>query len=146
MIRGILRIALYVALGPFVGSFGAMIAIGLATFFTTGNLHDFAGWEALVSPQILVVSYTLGTLPALLTAVVSIVIDRMMTGWRHWLWVAPSGAIVSCVLAWLVFGTALVGKGLEPVVFTSVIGAAGALAGFVCAALFDGLAALLRRR
>ena len=146
MIRGLLRILLYVAIGPFIGSIGVAIVVGLSTFVLTGSLRDFSGWEALVSPQLLIVSYTLGLLPALLTAVVSIVIDRQLRGWRHWLWAALSGAIISCVLAWLTFGMAPVGAGLEPVIFTAAIASAGALAGFVCAAVFDGLASLLGRR
>jgi hypothetical protein len=146
MIRGLLRVLLYVTVGPFVGSIGVAIAVGLSTFVSTGNWRDFSGWEALVSPQILIVSYSLGVLPALLTAIVSIVIDRRLRGWRHWLWAALSGAIISCTLAWLTFGMAPVGAGLEPVIFITVIASAGALAGFVCAAVFDGLAWLVGRR
>jgi hypothetical protein len=146
MIRGLLRILLYVTVGPFVGSIGVAIAVGLSTFVATGSLRDFTGWEALLSPQLLIVSYSLGVVPALLTAIVGIVIDRQLRGWRHWLWSALSGAIISCILAWLTFGTAPVGAGLEPVIFTTAIGTAGALAGFVCPAMFDGLARLLGRR
>jgi hypothetical protein len=146
MIRGLLRILLYIAIGPFIGSIGVAITVGASTFVMTGSLRDFTGWEALVSPQLLIVSYTLGVLPALLTAIVSIVIDRQLRGWRHWLWAALGGAVISCILAWLTFGTAPVGAGLEPVIFTTAIGAAGALAGFVCAAVFDGLALLGGRR
>jgi hypothetical protein len=140
MIRGLLRILLYVAIGPFIGSVGAVLAIGTATLVQSGSFRDFSGAEALVSPQMLIVSYTLGTLPALLTAIVGIVIERQMIGWRHWLWSALSGAIIACILAWLTFGLAPVSEGLMPVVFISVIGSAGALAGFLCAALFDALA------
>lgn len=146
MIRGLARIVLYVILGPFVGSIGAMIAIGVSTLVQFGSFRDFFGWEALVSPQILIVTYTLGVLPALLTAIVGIVIDRQLKGWRHWLWTAVSGAILACMLAWLVFGMSPLGGDLMPVVFISVIGFAGALAGFVCATLFDALAAYLGRR
>ena len=140
MIRGLLRILLYVALGPFVGSIGAAIAIGMSTFVTSDSVRDFTGWDALVSPALLIVSYTIGVVPAVLTAVVSIVIERRIKGWRHWLWAALGGAIISCVLAWLIFGTAPVGAGLQPVVFATVIGSAGALAGYVCSAFFDALA------
>ena len=146
MIRGLLRILLYVTVGPFVGSIGVAIAVGLSTLVSTGNSRDFSGWDALVSPQILIVSYSLGVLPALLTAIVSIVVDRRLRGWRHWLWAALSGAIISCTLAWLTFGIAPVGAGLEPVIFTTVIASAGALAGLVCSAVFDGLAWLVGRR
>lgn len=140
MIRGLLRILLYVAIGPFVGSIGAALAVGTSTFVTTGSLRDFTGWEALVSPALLIVSYTIGAMPAVLTAAVSIVIDRQVKGWRHWLWSALGGAVISCILAWLIFGMAPVDASLQPVVFGAVIGSAGALAGFVCSALFDALA------
>lgn len=146
MIRGLARIALYVVLGPFIGSIGATIAIGVSTLIRFGSLRDFSGWEGLVSPQILIVTYTLGVLPALLTAIIGIVIDRQLKGWRHWLWTALSGAILACILAWLVFGMSPLGDELPPVLFLSVIGSAGALAGFACAALFDALAAFLSRR
>jgi hypothetical protein len=146
MIRGLLRLLLYVALGPFVGSVGAALAIGVATFASSGSLRDFTGWDALVSPPVLIAAYTLGVLPAVLTAIVSLVIERGVTGWRHWLWAGLAGGAISAVLAWLVFGTAPVGEGLQPVVFTAVIASAGFIAGFVCAALYDGLAALRGRR
>lgn len=146
MIRGLLRILLYVAIGPFVGSVGAFLAIGTVTLLRSGSFRDFSGAEALFSPQILIVSYTLGTLPALLVAIVGIVIERQMTAWQHWLWSALSGALIACVLAWLTFGLTPIGEGLLPVVFVSVIGSAGALAGFVCAALFDAVALRVGRR
>jgi hypothetical protein len=146
MIRGLLRIALYLGIGPFVGLIGASLALGFGTLATTGRFNDFAGWEAFVSPPILIAAYTLGLLPALLTAIVSIVIERQLKGWAHWLWAGLAGAIISTVLAWLMFGTAPVGQGMQPVAFTVVIASAGAVAGFACAALFDALAALLRRR
>jgi len=140
MIRGLLRILFYVAIGPFVGSIGAALAVGLSTLVTTGSLRDFRGWEALVSPALLIVSYTIGAMPALLTAAVAIVIDRQLKGWRHWLWSALGGAVISCILAWLILGMAPVDAGLQPVVFAVVICSAGAFAGFVCSALFDALA------
>jgi hypothetical protein len=145
MIRGLLRVLLYVGAGPFLGLVAASIAIGVVTLATTGSFRDFSGWEAMLSPPILIVAYTLGALPALLTAIVGIVIDRLLKGWRHWLWSALSGALISSGLAWAIFGTAPVADGLQPVTFTAVIASAGALAGFACAALFDGLAALRGR-
>ena len=146
MIAGSLRILLYVALGPFVGLVGASVAIGLATLATTGSFRDFSGWDALISPQLLIFAYTLGALPALLTAIVAIIIARRVSGLAHWLWIALTGAAVSCILAWLVFGTSPIADGMQPVVFTVVFAAAGGLAGFVCAMLFDGIGALLGRR
>jgi hypothetical protein len=140
MKRGFFRILLYVVFGPFIGSIGAVFAIGVSTLVRFGSFRDFQGMEALVSPPILIVSYTLGVIPALLTAIVGIVIERQMTGWRIWLWSALSGALIACILGWVVFGWSPLGDELMPVVFMSVIGSAGALAGFVCAALFDALA------
>ena len=146
MIRGLMRVLLYTGIGPFMGLVGASLAIGLVTLATMGSFRDFSGWEALVSPQLLIVAYTLGALPALLTAIVSIVIDRRVAGWRHWLWSGLAGALISIILAWLVFGFSPATSGMQPVVFTVVFAAAGGLAGVVCAMLFDGLAALLGRR
>jgi hypothetical protein len=146
MIRGLLRVLLYVGLGPFVGLFGASIAIGLGTLATTGSFRDFAGWDSLLSPQLLILAYTIGALPALLTAIVSIVIDRRVKDWPHWLWVSLSGALISCVLGWMVFGISPIGQGIQPLIFTVVFVGAGGLAAFVCAMVFDGLAALLGRR
>jgi hypothetical protein len=146
MIRAVLRALLFVALGPLFGLFGANLAIGASTLLTTGSFRDFTFGPELFSPAILTVAYTIGLLPALLTAVVGIVLaPRLMSGWRLWLWLGLSGAIISVILGWIVFGP--VGEGsIMPGVFTVVIGAAGAFAGTVCAALYDGLAALLRRR
>lgn len=146
MIRGTLRVLLYLTLGPLFGLLAASVAIGVATFARSGSLRDFSGWGEAVAPPILIVAYTLGLLPALLTAIVGIVIERQLKGWRHWLWSALSGAIILTVLAWLVFGLAQIADGMQPVVFTAVIASTGAVAGLACALLFDALAALLGRR
>jgi hypothetical protein len=146
MIRGLLRVLWYVGVGPFAGLLAASVAIGVTTLLASGSFRDFSGWEAVVSPPVLIVAYTLGALPALLTAIVGIVIDRQLKGWRHWLWSALSGALISSGLAWAIFGMAPVADGLQPLTFTAVIASAGAAAGFACAAIFDGLAGLRRRR
>lgn len=146
MITGFLRILLYLAVGPLVGLIGASLAIGFGTLMTSGSFRDFSGWDALVSPQLLIFAYTVGAIPALLTAIVAIVIAGRVTGIPHWLWVALAGAAVSCILAWLVFGISPVAEGMRPVTFTTVFAAAGSLAGLVCAMLFDGAATLLGRR
>jgi hypothetical protein len=145
MIRGLLRILLFVALGPVLGIVGASLAIGTATLVTTGSFRDFTFGPELFSPVVITAAFTIGLLPALLTAIIGIVLDRRLAGWRLWLWLGLSGAIIGVILAWIIFGP-VGGEGLKPDVFTVVIGSAGALAGFVCAMLFDGLAALLGRR
>jgi hypothetical protein len=146
MIAGILRILFYLALGPFVAMIAGNLAIGATTLLSTGSTHDFVFDATLFAPQNLLISYTLGAGPALLTGVVALLLMRAYTGWRYWLWIAFAGASLSMALAWIVFGLGPLATGINPFIFSGVIAFAGGAAGFVCALLFDVISSALRQR
>lgn len=145
MIVGILRILFYLALGPFVGMIAGNLAIGAITLASTGSMQDFVFDATLFAPQNLLISYTLGIGPALLTGIVALLLARAYTGWRYWLWIAFAGASLSMALAWIVFGLGPLATGINPFIFSGVIAFAGGAAGFVCALLFDLILSALRR-
>lgn len=146
MISGTLRVLFYLALGPLAAMLAGNLVIGLSTLAFTGSAHDFAFGPGLLAPDNLIISYTLGWAPALLTGLVALLLARAFQGWRYWLWVGFGGASLSMALAWIVFGTAPLAAGINPYTFSLVIAAAGGAAGVVCAAAFDALAGLIRRR
>lgn len=146
IVNGILRILFYLALGPLVGMLAGNLAIGVGTFVTTGSTHDFVFDATLLAPQNILISYTLGLGPALLTAIVALLLARAYAGWRYWLWIAFAGASLSMALAWIVFGLGPLATGINPFVFSGVIAFAGGAAGLVCALLFDLIAGALRAR
>lgn len=144
MISSFLRILFYIALGPLIGMVAGNLAIGIYTLATTGGTQDFTFGADLFAPANLIASYTLGLLPALLTAIIALVLRKPLSGLPYWLWIGLAGAILSLILAWTVFGMAPIGDGLG-IAFLVVIGAAGAVSGFLCTLLFDSLADLLSR-
>lgn len=141
--RAFLRIALFPLVGPLVGLLTVSMGIGAWTLLTQGSLRDFTyGWN-LLAPGVLIVAYTVGGFPALLTGVASVFIARWRPGITGWALTALVGGAISILAAWVIF--APLTTGAEDKQFTTIVTLAGAIAGFVCAALFDGLAALLRR-
>lgn len=144
MIPGALRILFYLALGPLIGMLVGNLAIGIYTFAMTGSTRDFVFDASLFAPVNLIASYTLGLLPALLTAIIALVLRKPLSGLPYWLWIGAAGAVLSLILAWTVFGMAPIGDGLGAFFFI-VIASAGGIAGLVCTALFDGLANLFNR-
>lgn len=144
MIAGGLRIVFYLALGPLIGMLVGNLAIGFYTLAVTGSTQDFVFDASLFAPVNLIASYTLGLLPALLTAIAALVLRRPLSGLPYWLWIGLIGAVLSLILAWTVFGMAPIGEGLGPFFFL-VIASAGGVAGFACTALFDLLGNLLAR-
>jgi hypothetical protein len=145
IVRGILRVLFYLAVGPLVGMLAGSLAIGLGTLATTGSPRDLVFGPEIFAPQNLIISYTLGLAPAFLTSIVALLLARAYAGWRHWLWIAFGGASLSMALAWIVFGTAPISEGMNPFIFSFVIAFAGGVAGFVCALLFDLVAGQFRR-
>ena len=143
---GILRILFYLAIGPFVGMLAGNLAIGAITLASTGSMQDFVFDATLFAPQNLLISYTLGVGPALLTGMVALLLMGAYTGWRYWLWIAFAGASLSMALAWIVFGLGPLATGINPFIFSGVIAFAGGVAGFVCALLFDLISGALRQR
>jgi hypothetical protein len=144
--RSFVRIVLFTVIGPYVGLLAVAVLIGSYTLATTGSPRDFVFGAELVSPGILLVAYTVGGIPALVSGIVAIFVGRWLSGWRYWLSMALLGGIIS-----LVGGFALVGGGPEMVGVREqapvlvLVAIAGAVAALVCAALFDGLARLVRR-
>jgi hypothetical protein len=144
--RAFLRIVLFVVVGPFVGLLAMAVLIGSFTLVTTGSPRDFAIGPELFAPGILIVTYTLGGLPALLTGIVASLVARAIAGWRYWLWMALAGGLISLAGAVVAIGGGpeMIGVREQPQLIV-LMTLAGAIAGIVCAMLFDGLAALLRR-
>lgn len=144
--RGFLRVLLFVVIGPLVGLLVLALLVGCYTLITTGSTRDFAFGPELVSPGILIATYAVGGIPALLTGIAAIFVARWKSGWAGWLITLLVGASITLVGVVVVLG----GPGLEDVrrdpEVVTVLTLSGAAAGFVCAMLFDGLASLARRR
>jgi hypothetical protein len=100
----------------------------------------------LFSPGVMLATYTIGTVPALLTGIVAIFVARRSSGWANWLWMALVGAVISFAGGFVLVGGGpeMLGVG-QQMPLMAWVGLAGAIAAFVCAALFEGLTALLRR-
>jgi hypothetical protein len=147
MMRGFLRIVLFVVAGPYVGLLAMALLIGSYTLATTGSPRDFVFGPELVAPGILLIAYTIGGIPALASGIVALFVAPRLVGWRYWLVMALVGGLISLAGTFL-----LVGGGPEmigvreqaPVIVLVTL--AGAIAAFACAALFDGLASLLGRK
>jgi hypothetical protein len=144
--RAVLRLVLFVVAGPYVGLIAIALGIGCYTLATTGSPRDFVFGRELIEPGILLAAYSVGGVPALLTGTASIFIARRAAGWRGWLGTALVGGLISLAVIWAVIGGPpnMLGVSEETPVIAMVT-LAGAIAGLVCAALFDGLMALLRR-
>ena len=82
--RGVLRVLLFGVAGPYVGLLAMAVLIGVYTLATTGSTRDFVLGPELVSPGILIVAYSVGGIPALLTGIAAIFIARWKAGRRCW--------------------------------------------------------------
>ncbi|MEO7221811.1 MAG: hypothetical protein ABIY37_05005 [Devosia sp.] len=144
--RAFLRIVLFTVAGPFVGLLAMAVLIGSYTLATTGSTRDFAIGPELFAPGILLVAYTLGGLPALLTGIVASLLARAIAGWRYWLLIALAGGLISLAGAVVAIGGGpeMIGVREQPQLVV-LMTLAGAIAGILCAMLFDGLSSLLRR-
>lgn len=138
MFAALARLALYLVLGPLV----AMLAGNLVIALAGGGAEVFG--PGLFTLENLTASYRIGAVPALLTGIVALLLSRAYLGLRHWLIVAFGGASLSMALAWVVFGLSPVAQGIDPL-FYVVAAISGGVSGFVCAALYDLLAGLMRR-
>lgn len=141
--RGFLRLLLFVIVGPYLGLMAMSLTIGSYTYATTGSTRDFIYGDDLMEPWLLIVTYTIGFLPALLAGIVAIFVARRVSGWRYWLWMALVGAVPSFALAALLAsgGPEMSGtNGMLPVLVGVTF--AGGAAAFICAAVFDALASL----
>jgi len=144
--RGFLRTLLFVLAGPLVGLLAMAVLIGSFTLVTTGSPRDFVFGPELLAPGILIVTYSVGLFPALLSGLAAIGLNRWLRAWRYWLAMGLVGGLIS-----LAGGFVLIGGGPEmigvreqnPVLL--LLALAGAIAALVCAMLFDGLVALQRR-
>ena len=150
MIAAIHRIAFYVAIGPVLLAAAGNIAIALAIAFGwaaadpgTGPLDVFTGF---LSFENLTQAYRVGLVPMVAISIVAILLSRALEGLRYWLAVAFGGASITAALAWFIYVAAPVGDGFNPFLFAGVAAFGGALAGFVCALLFDLIAGARRAR
>ena len=145
--RGFLRVLLFVAIGPYVGLLTFALGIGLWTLVTTGSMRDFTFGPELLSPGILIVTYTVGGIPALIDGIGATILARWVSSWPYRGWVALLGAAMGALAVVLIGGGELGlspgASGLSPV--TVLLTLAGGVAGFVCALTFDGLAGLGKR-
>ena len=145
--RAFLRVLLYVVAGPYVGLLAMAVLIGSWTLVTTGSPRDFTLGPELMSPMILMVAYTIGIIPALLTGIAAIFVARRFAGWRNWLLVALIGAVVSLAISFVVVGGGpeMIGVSQQNPVIV-LLALAGAIAGLVCAMVFDGFVSLAGER
>lgn len=150
MIAAILRVLLFVALGPLAAAFAGNLAIAflmnagvIATEPGVGPGEVFAGF---LTAENLVQAYRVGFIPSLATGIVALLLARAMTDWQNWLAVAFGGASISAALAWFLFVASPIGEGANPFLLAGVSGFAGGAGALICAAAYDGLAGLLRRR
>ena len=150
MITALLRLAFYAAIGPVLLAAAGNIAIAFALAFGLAAAEPGAGpldvFSGFLSPENLTQSYRIGFIPMVAIGIVAVLLSYALEGWRHWLAVAFGGASISAALAWFAFVAAPVGDGINPFLFAGVAAFAGALAGFVCAVLFDLIAGALRPR
>lgn len=142
--RAFLRVLLFLLIGPFIGLLVLSLAIGLWTLVTSGSMRDFTFGPELLAPGILLISYTVGGIPALLTGVASIFVMRWSAGFAGWGITAIVGGAISLVGALFLFGPGMSTGGQDNQIIVIMV-LAGAVAGFVCAALFDGIATLFHR-
>ena len=145
--RAFLRMALFLVVGPFVGLLAIALLIGSYTLVTTGSPRDFRFGPELLVRGILIVTYTIGIVPALLTGLAALFVARRVTGWANWLWMALVGGIISLAGGFVMVdgGPEVIGVSQQQSVIV-LVAMAGGIAAFVCAMLFDGVAALLGRR
>ena len=150
MIIALARLAFYAAIGPVLLAVAGNIAIALAIttgFAATepgaGPLDVFTGF---LSSENLTQSYRVGFIPMVAIGIVAVLLSYALAGWRNWLAVAFGGASISAALAWFAFVAAPVGDGINPFLFAGVAAFAGALAGLICALIFDLIAGALRPR
>ncbi len=145
--KGFLCVVLFTVAGPLVGLLAMAVLIGSYTLATTGSPRDFVFGPELLAPGVLLVAYTIGGIPALLSGIAAIFVARRLGGWRYWLAMGAVGGLISLAGAFVLIGGGpeLIGvREQRPAIVLTTL--AGIAAGLVCAALFDGLAALLGRR
>jgi len=141
--RGFLRVLLFVVVGPFIGLVVFALCVGFSTLITKSSTDDFA-FGALLDPQILLITYTMGGGPALIDGVFATIIARRVTGWPYWGWVTLFGAGVS-VAIFLLLGMRNSGLTASDALGIAMVAGSGGIAGFVCALLFDALSAAVAR-
>lgn len=139
MIGSILRVALFVALGPAIGLVVFTLYVGLFSLAAKGTPSDFS-LPALLEPSNHRLAYFYGGPAALLDGIFAGMVARRMRGLRYWLAVGGVGALVAAI-GCVALGLLPIGGITMPIVFALC----GLIAGLACAALFDGLAALARR-
>lgn len=144
--RSFLRVVFFTVVGPYVGLLAMALLIGSYTLATTGSPRDFVFGPELFSPGILIVAYTVGGFPALLSGIAAIFVRRWLLSWRYWLAMALVGGVISLAGAFVLVGGGpeMIGAREQAPVLV-LVALAGAVAALVCAALFDGLARLVRR-
>jgi hypothetical protein len=145
--RGFLRVLLYVAAGPYVGLLAMALMIGSWTLATTGSPRDFTLGSELLSPLILMITYVVGGIPALLTGIAAIFVARRLRGWRNWLVVTLIGGALGFALASAVAGGGpeMIGPNSQDTVMV-LLTLAGAIAALACAVAFDGFVSLAGER
>ncbi len=144
--RGFLRVLLFVVAGPIAGLLAMSVIIGTWTLVTSGRTSDYTFGPELFAPGILIVTYSVGGIPALLTGIASIFVARWRGGWIGWLITALIGGVISFVIMLAVFGVPQFSGTNSDSMLSLLVALAGAAAGLVGAALFDGLSTLLRRK
>ena len=144
--RHVLRVLLFVIAGPLVGLLAMSVLVGTYTLLTSGRTSDFTFGPELFAPGFLLITYSIGGGPALLTGIASIFVARWKSGWAGWLITALIGGVISLAGLWILFGPPQLTTANPDSQLGLLVGLTGAVAGGVSAALFDGVSALLRRK
>jgi hypothetical protein len=145
--RAFLRILLFIAVGPAIGTLAMLLTTGFVGLARSGRPDDllflFSRWRDNL--EIMEFGYVMGGVPALVAGIVASILPRFMpVGWRYVGWVTLSGAVASAlvIFAFLVPSFA----GINPpsdwgnaLSFLGMMGWIGGVAAFGCTLLFEGL-------
>jgi len=150
--RAVLRILLFVIVGPPIGTVAMMLATGVPTLLRTGRIDELAYAVAQIfeSPMLLQMGYVMGALPALIAGIVASILPRFIkTGWPYRLWVTLSGALASVVVIFAFIGPSSMGASpdlFNAGSFLGIMAFTGAVAALCCILIFEGLSQALLRR
>jgi len=153
--RAFLRILLFVAVGPPIGTLAMILTTSLLDVARTGSPDGlvYASVQVFRSPELFAVGYVMGGVPALIAGIVASILPRFMkTGWPYVGWVTLSGAVASTLIILVFVGPSFAGTSppsdwTNALSFMGLMGWIGGVAAFCCTLLYDGLSrAAIRTR
>ena len=153
--RAFLRIALFVVVGPAIGTLSMLLTTSLLDFARTGSPDSlrFMFEQFAQSPSLFAFGYVMGGVPALIAGIVASILPRFMTtGWPYVGWVTLSGAVSSALIIFAFIIPSFAGASPpsdlgNALAFMGMMAWIGGIAALSCTLLFDGLSrATLRTR